>query len=170
MNDAGGLRSSVFRTLTDEEKERFWSNIDIRSDDECWLWQGNRQVKDGRGTIRFRGTRFVASRVALALQDDHYPTADKFACHKCDNPPCCNPGHLWWGSNSENIVDCFKKGRLNNNPNWRTGELNPKAKLKATDIPLIRVDQRTMRAIADEYGVRPSAIAAIKQGRSWRHI
>lgn len=89
----------------------FWSRVTRKGPDECWLWTGP-STSGGRGTFSFSGKRFVASRFALILRAGHPADDSLFACHSCDNPACCNPSHLWWGSNADNILDASTKGRL----------------------------------------------------------
>jgi hypothetical protein len=76
----------------------------------CMEWQGVRR-KDGYGVL-FVGTRRVAAhRYAYQLTHQVMLTADQFVCHKCDNPPCVNPDHLWIGSVRDNVADMIAKGR-----------------------------------------------------------
>ncbi|MEV5031595.1 HNH endonuclease [Sphingobium sp. LMC3-1-1.1] len=89
----------------------FWSRVQIGGEDECWPWTGSCSSKDGRGFFSYHGNR-SAPRIALIISKGP-PTDDEyFACHACDNPPCCNPKHLWWGTNQENSQDASVKGRL----------------------------------------------------------
>lgn len=75
----------------------------------CWEWQAFRGWK-GYGQIAYKGKNAAAHRVMYALT--HGPIPDGYmVCHKCDNPPCCNPGHLWVGTMSDNALDSAKKGR-----------------------------------------------------------
>lgn len=93
---------------------RFWSRVDVRASDECGPWRGGNNSK-GRGLLWFRGKTTTAPRVALRIATGENPPSEVFACHTCDNPACCNPAHLWWGSNRDNILDASAKGRLRNN-------------------------------------------------------
>jgi hypothetical protein len=74
-------------------------------DDACWPWNGARD-KDGYGLIQVKGNVRRVSRLLLGDLD-----GDLQACHRCDNPPCCNPAHLFVGSNAENHADMVQKGR-----------------------------------------------------------
>src|SRR5271157_183966 len=88
---------------------RFWKYVDVRSDNECWPWIGNRNDK-GYGTIGDKGKVVKAHRVAWALK--HGPIPDNLdILHKCDNRPCCNPSHLFPGTQQDNIADMIKKNR-----------------------------------------------------------
>lgn len=89
--------------------ERFWVKVDRRGDDECWPWTACRSQK-GYGRFRFNGNQTNAHRVAFILTRG--PIADALlVCHRCDNPICCNPAHLFLGSNADNMADMVRKGR-----------------------------------------------------------
>jgi hypothetical protein len=90
--------------------QRFRSRIERRGPDECWPWRGGRDVK-GYGLISRDGRSVRATWIALEFDGRPRPSVAHEACHTCDNPPCINPAHLWWGTRSENIFDASRKGR-----------------------------------------------------------
>lgn len=90
--------------------ERFWSKVDRTKPDACWPWIGYRNVH-GYGTFWFEDRHVIASRMAWELT--HAPiTNGLFVCHRCDNPPCCNPAHLFLGTMADNFHDAVAKGRV----------------------------------------------------------
>ena len=91
-------------SLTPAQLARFWPKVATGGDDECWPFRSSRTQVYGQ----FQ--HLIASRVAYFL---HYGVdpGDQFVCHTCDNPPCCNPAHLFLGDAMANKRDCVNKGR-----------------------------------------------------------
>lgn len=89
----------------------FWSKVDKSGGpDACWPWTAHTRRR-GYGCIRLPGRNVVAHRYAWALTHGAEPTPDRFVCHRCDNPPCCNPAHLFLGDAAANMADMASKGR-----------------------------------------------------------
>ena len=93
------------------ESVRFWAMVDVSSGPAaCWPWRGT-TVSGGYGRFRRRaGARIVASRMAYLLTHDAIPNGLD-VLHGCDNPPCCNPAHLFTGTARDNALDMMAKGR-----------------------------------------------------------
>lgn len=87
-------------------KKRFL--VKVRKTDACWVWEGS-QASNGYGSFSIKKS-IRAHRLSWMLYRGDIP-AGLFVCHKCDNPPCVNPAHLWLGTNQENVIDSVKKGR-----------------------------------------------------------
>ena len=151
--------------LTPQEIERFWSKVDKRGTDECWLWtRALTKVGYGKFTIRHRIT-IAAHRVAMAIAIGTTPP--KCVCHTCDNRPCCNPRHLFLGTSEENTADRHRKGR---DPK---GEKNGYVKLtveKVLDIRERRAAGESYRAIANVHGVGKSQVFRIAKRIWWKHV
>ncbi len=98
--------------------DRFWSKVAIRGIDDCWEWRAGRRPS-GYGMFAHEGKIWGAHRFAFTLMIGEIPEG-KFVCHTCDNPPCCNPGHLVPGTARENAHDAAAKHRLarSHEPGW----------------------------------------------------
>jgi hypothetical protein len=89
--------------------ERFWANIDKRGHDECWGWKAHTNDA-GYGMLGLGNKSVRAHRFSYELHYGPIPNG-LHVCHKCDNPPCCNPAHLFLGDDIANIQDKVEKGR-----------------------------------------------------------
>lgn len=112
--------------------ERYWSKVDVQGNDDCWPWlAAKRNRSHGYGAFWFEGRHQPSNRIALILSGTPVPTG-MFACHSCDNPSCCNPRHLFVGTNKDNNDDKVAKGR------HVFGERYWNAKLTAEQVAIIR--------------------------------
>lgn len=104
-----GCSSGIVRKDYDEDrKQKMLSKIKISSNG-CWEWQKSKNLK-GYGCFSYKGQPMSAHRVAWLLFKGDIPK-NQCILHKCDNPSCINPDHLWRGTQSENMQDMIKKGR-----------------------------------------------------------
>jgi hypothetical protein len=87
--------------------ERFWPRVDRSGD--CWEWRGGR-IPQGYGAVWINGQNHPAHRVAWELTVGPIPPG-LMVLHRCDNPPCVNPAHLWLGTQADNMADKVRKGR-----------------------------------------------------------
>lgn len=96
----------------------FWKRVESRDGpDSCWPWLGRvMTARRGYGRLKFKGRYVGAHRMALTLAKGQPPADGMFACHSCDNPVCCNPAHLWWGTHEDNMADAVSKGRKKGAP------------------------------------------------------
>jgi hypothetical protein len=145
---------------------RFCRTIQIGPDDDCWPWHGPLNTK-GYPRFNASGRRYTATRIVLALRLGRYLKPDERACHSCDNPPCCNPRHLFVGSQADNVADCVAKGRQRTPPS--RGANNSRAILDANRVREIRSLKgfMTQREIGAQFGVSRGAISAIHRGLRW---
>lgn len=131
----------------------------------CWEWLGYKTRK-GYGTQRFGGKKILAHRYSYELYNGKIPDG-LCICHKCDNPSCVNPDHLFLGTIQENNLDCIKKGRI------ARGEKRG-SKLKEEDIKLIRNLYNTYKIyhkqIATMFGVSRTSITLILNNKRWSHV
>lgn len=95
-------------TLTPEQIARFWSKVNKCGLDDCWEWQSTCYL-NGYPTF-FMSGQYGAARIAYFLSHNADP-GQMFVCHTCDNSKCCNPSHLFLGTQKDNMHDCHVKGR-----------------------------------------------------------
>lgn len=146
--------------LFETAPSRFWARVDKSGN--CWLWTGATDDK-GYGRLSFKGRRAIAPRVAYELTHGVSP-GQLQVLHRCDNPPCVNPDHLFLGTNADNIRDMCAKGRawIQQPENKRHGSDNPSAKLSHEEAVAIReaYANKSMNGVelAEVYGVGNSTI------------
>lgn len=158
--------------------DRFWAKVDVRGPDDCWVWKGTRNKRGGSGygtmglgrKVQRRG---YAHHVSWAIHYGAVPPG-KWVLHKCDNPPCVNPRHLFLGDRRANVEDMVRKGRASKVP--RPGEQNPNAKLTIEQVAEIRrvfvLGSKTHGAgpLARKYGVAYPTILRAVRGLSWKPV
>lgn len=145
---------------------RFLDKLSIGVDNDCWLWTGCTRGVKSYGFLRVDGKNLYAHRLAYKFYCGDIPK-DMYVLHKCDNPMCCNPNHLFLGSPQDNMTDMVNKKRS------LTGERNHKAKLTENDISDIRFlfgMGVAVTTLAKEYGVATTQIRYIKYGKTWKHV
>ena len=169
---------------------RFWSKVSVGRDGVCWEWTAYRRpagygqfyVPSPSGLVPIGAHRF-----AFMLATDAEIPEGINICHRCDNPPCCNPGHLFAGPQEENVQDAWTKGRLPPPPvrlgedhHYRArpetiprGAKRPAAYLTEEDVIEIlkkRAAGATTVALMKEFGTARSTMQFICSGRSWTHV
>lgn len=163
-NSPDRKRPSPFvRPLT----ERFWEKVDKGALDDCWMWKGSKDIR-GYGVIRTNQKPYSAHCVCYELCHGSIPKG-MFICHKCDNPGCVNPAHLWLGTPAENNRDRAVKERNNH----VKGEDHPSTTLTESDIVTIRnlsENGVAQRAIARQYGIHQSSVWGIVHRKTWQHV
>jgi hypothetical protein len=148
--------------------EYFWNNVEISKEDKCWNWKGSTD-RFGYGRSCFLCKVYKAHQMAYRIA---YGDIQKGMCvlHKCDNTSCCNPKHLWLGTQLDNIHDMVKKNR-NIKP---IGSLNNKAKLNEELVREIRHKYKKgdiiQKDLATIYNVSLSTIHRVISSKSWSHI
>jgi hypothetical protein len=173
--------------MDDADIERFWSKIETHGDDECWPWVAKSRNKFGYGMLSLplregKKRSYTASRISAFLAYGPPPEGKPHALHSCDNPVCCNPKHLRWGSPKENVKDAVDRNRASKPPRnstYRNRSNQPKgdkvwnASLTETDVREIwrlHLDRQTVTQIAEAVGKPKHTVADIVRGRGWRHL
>lgn len=156
------------RKIADPESH-FWTRVNIASGSLCWEWAG--PINEwGYGIAKLSHLKTqIASRVAWILTNGTVPPKGVLVCHKCDNPKCCRPDHLFLGTSADNAMDRDRKGRTGGTP----GEKHWAAKITDADIPNIRKMRSNgmiLKDIANKYGVTIASIGYITTGKTWTHV
>lgn len=157
---------------------RFWMNV-RSSRDSCWEWQAAKN-REGYGWFTpARGGQCGAHRFSYQL---HFGPISKgmFVCHRCDNPPCVRPDHLFLGTNAENICDAIQKGRKA----AIRGSAHGISRLTEEDVRLMRTlydsapsvgnsgrkANRTVIELAEKFNVSKTTVQLVCLRKTWTHI
>jgi HNH endonuclease len=171
-------RQQAVQALTPSEKrwlsrrtpvtERVWLWITRRGPDDCWEWAAARSPR-GYGKLAVDRKHWRAHRLVWTLTHGEIPSG-MVVCHRCDNPPCCNPSHLFLGTDADNLKDARDKGRLIVS---RPGETNGWAKLNADqvrELRRLRASGWTLARLAAKYQIAFQTVSNIARRDVWRHI
>ncbi len=150
---------AVKRSWTLAERLDFYSIPEPNSG--CTLWFGPAD-RHGYGKSKYKHKGFLAHRAAWELR--HGPTNGLDVLHRCDNPACINPDHLFLGTQADNSRDMHRKGR---NPK---GEQQGNAVLTNVDVHAIRDAKGTHREIAAQFSVAHGTVGRIKRRTGWKHL
>jgi hypothetical protein len=166
----------TFDMLPDKLVANFFDRFDRSGD--CWIYKGAK-FRKGYGNVHCRAIGNVGAHIIsylIVTKETLYP----WDCilHRCDNPPCGNPEHLFKGTKVDNAQDCMRKNRFVNNIEHTRGkvlrgERASKAKLTAEqvfEIRKARADGIGQKILAKRFGVRYQTIQAIDHRRSWKSI
>lgn len=178
------MRPQLHARLWPCDAERLGAGADrSAAQDGCWVWMKSRSKK-GYGRINVRNIIEFAHRVAWCLANGPIPEG-LLVLHRCDNPPCVNPAHLFIGTAAQNTADMLAKGR-----EYRKGSGNPAAlaagrlslpkgaahhnsKLNDDDVREIRALYPmgwTLQALSDKFAVHAGTIGPALYGRTWSHL
>jgi predicted XRE-type DNA-binding protein len=141
--------------------EKFWQKVDRRGPDECWPWLGSTDAC-GYGRMKADGIR-LAHRYAYRDARGALPDGAEI-CHRCDNPSCVNPAHLFVGTHRDNMVDAAEKGRMHRLKRGR-------APITPEIVERIRAMYPGMsqQAIADAFGLSQTHVSRIVRREARRN-
>jgi hypothetical protein len=158
---------------------KIWSRVSIIEDDHsCWDWRGDDHEGCREGYYPHVSLKLPSklsikekistpvSRVVLLLVEGSLP---EIACHHCDRPPCCRPGHLYNGTAKTNGEDRSARGRARNNP--RSGEEHGRSVLTKGIVNQARIRARNdekVTSIAVDLSVNPSSLMNAVRGVTWK--
>lgn len=147
-----------------------FNRVLLCEENECWPWTGHLN-QYGYGMVTHDGKARNASRAAF-IEHYGYDPVGLVVCHKCDNPICCNPNHLFAATQAENLKDCRDKGRAV----YRRGERHTRPTAKLT--PEIVADAKdryfnkgeSQSSIARSLGVNSGTISRAVRSETWPHV
>jgi len=152
--------------MSDLIYNRFWEKVD--KGESCWQWTAG-DNGEGYGRFRHDNQKVGAHRFSWEFHFGDIPDS-MLVCHKCDNPGCVNPDHLFLGTNQDNMNDMVKKGRNK----IRVGAANNKTKLNVEKVKTIRFlyskGNHTQRELAKMFGVGQPCIKDIVNRITWKHV
>ena len=141
--------------------ERFHEGYEVDQDSGCWVWIKSRRPRGPGALKRGAGVNADAHRVAYELMIGPIPPGT-FVCHRCDNPPCVNPDHLFLGTGADNVRDRDEKGRQ------AKGQGHGRAKLSEHDVLDVLASDASNKALGERFGVSRTAIYLIRAGLNWK--
>lgn len=151
---------------------RFKQGYEVCPETDCWVWKKSRNTA-GYGNFKAKlpgvGRIYKAHRFSYKI---HYNDYDEklFICHKCDNPPCVNPAHLFQGTAADNNADKIEKGRAG--PMFRPSGRNPRAKLTREKAEIIRdmykSNNFSQGDLAKKFNVCKNTIWCVLENKTWK--
>ncbi len=163
-----GRRTGKVQAKPVDLAQRFWSKVLRRAEQQCWPWKATRS-RLGYADFSIGRKKFLGHRVAWRLTHGDIPPG-QCVCHRCDNPACCNPAHLFLATREENYKDMLAKNRMR----ILRGEAAGNAKLTAQQVRQIRREYIPWKfgaaQLAKKFGTTKENITKILQRKSWTHI
>lgn len=160
--DPNKVKQKQFHGLTLEE--RFWKYV-VKTDG-CWKWTACKDNR-GYGHLMIKGVPHLATRLSWLIHNGSIPEK-AFVLHRCDNPECTNPDHLFLGDQLDNVSDMWNKGRAK--PGHMVGSKHGMAKLTEEQVREIRESKERGVKLAIRFGVARTTICDIRKRRIWTHI
>jgi len=148
--------------------DRFWSKVDEPNENGCWLWNACKSAS-GYGLFLLDGKMERSHRLSIADAKGEIP-AGMYALHKCDNPPCVWPDHLYVGTPQDNMDDKVRRGR----DRAAKGEEQGFSKLTEAQVREMRRAYKgggvTQEALGEKYGITQTSTSRIVNRKLWSHI
>ena len=146
-------------------QERFDRKVTKGASDECWLWTGSNKDGYGEFHVSVERGRVPAHTFAVELATGEECPPNKEGCHKCDNPPCVNPSHVYYGTRKQNVADMYARERV------AVGSGRHNAVLTEDDVVAIRTRWAAGESgpsIRVDYGITSGHLSNIVNGKEWK--
>lgn len=154
------------------DEAKFWSRMERLPWSGCWIWLGACNSW-GYGTVGYKGGNKNASRVAWMVTHGDITEPGIDVLHTCDEKLCCNPAHMYLGTDKDNSRDRVVRGQQ---PKGERVHFAKLTEAQVREIRRLHVPGRRLQAggntkeLAKKYGVQPGMITAITSGRTWKHV
>lgn len=146
----------------ESREEHFWCSVSSTDDDACWEWRGFRNPGGYGKCYGVVADEQLAHRVAWIITNGPVPDG-LFVLHHCDNRPCCNPHHLFVGTQQQNMADMQAKGRRNH----LVGEMSAHHKLTEEQVREIRSSNEHKLSLAERFGISHRHVYKICRGECY---
>lgn len=167
------LEDSLMPNFDDKTLARFWSKVDRKGPDECWLWTGQIGTNGyGKFTMKMpdnksphRSSHQVSYEIECGDRNGLY------VLHKCDVPACVNPKHLWLGTQKQNLQDMFNKQR--HAIIIIRGEAQKNSKLTVTlvkSLRSLRIAGMTYKKLSEKFSISPSLARKVCVREIWKWV
>jgi hypothetical protein len=163
---ATGAKLKMFTShilLSQDTLERFWDRVN--KSDNCWVWTAGKTAA-GYGCLRRKQKLLLAHRVSWEFANGPIPDGLE-VLHKCDNPSCVRPDHLFLGTQTDNMNDMVSKGRQ------KKGTSDPNAKLTPEAVRAIikeRSNGSSYSQLAKQFNISSATAYAVVKGRLWKWV
>lgn len=161
------LNARAIPQITDASlRSRFERDVLPEPNSGCWLWTGPKYVYE-YGCFSIGRRSYLAHRFAFALYNGAV-ASKAHVLHRCDNPACVNPAHLYIGTHQQNMKD--RGGRGRSSGGGKKGIECPWAKIDESAVRAIRGDERPGAVAGPDYGISPAQFYRIKKRERWGHV
>lgn len=164
LNNGRGFCKEKWKPLRQRFEDRLNKGV------SCWEWLGSKN-KNGYGTMKIDSKMYFSHRLSYEIYNNTKIPDGMLVCHKCDNPSCVNPEHLFIGTHKDNFDDMCNKGRQKIiAPPPKRGEDSPNSKINEETVRSIRGYEGTFADNARKHGISKSQIVRIVKRESWKHV
>lgn len=152
--------------------ERFWKYVTKTEGDGCWEWTGHRtRLGYGRLKIGHRPKARSAEAYRISWEIHHGPIPEGLCvCHRCDNPPCVRPDHLFLGTHRDNMLDAAAKGFMGRARAERNGNARLTWEIVRDVRRLYATGLYSQKQLAERFGMCPASAHNVVTGKYWRDV